>query len=62
MGDMAEEFRKMREYKRERRRLHGIECPKCKELRPKANATILLPGQTCRVDGYRDERPRIKDK
>lgn len=59
MGDMADIFNDMKEYRRKLRREHGVECPKCKQFRPKTNASILLPGQRCRVDGYIDPRPRI---
>ena len=58
MGDMGDDFRAMREERRERRAKFGVECPRCKVLRPKTNASILLPGQRCKVDGYRDPRPR----
>lgn len=58
MGDMGDEYRAMREYRRKRRARFGVECPECKRLRPKTNASILLPQQKCKVDGYRDPRPR----
>lgn len=58
MGDMAESFRAMRDARKERRAKHGVECPECKRLQPKRSPTILLPGQRCKVDGYRDPRPR----
>ncbi len=57
MGDMGEAFNAMKEARRIRRRIFGIECPKCKELRPNAHASILLPQQQCKVDKYRDPRP-----
>lgn len=56
-GDMCKE---MRDERRDLRALYGVECPVCKKNRPKTNATILLPQQRCRVDGYRDPRPRIE--
>jgi hypothetical protein len=58
MSDYGELCRDLRDIKRERRMLHGIECPECKRLRPKTNASILLPAQRCKVDGYRDPRSR----
>jgi hypothetical protein len=58
MGDMGDEFRDYRQYKRDLRERLGVNCPKCSEVRPKANPSILLPGQRCRVDGYQDPRPR----
>ena len=57
MGDMGDYFNAIRDDRRERRALLGIECPQCKIKRPKANPTILLPNQRCKVDGYRDPRP-----
>ena len=35
---------------------HGIACPECRRLQPRRDPSILLPGQKCRVDGYRDRR------
>ena len=58
MSDYGELCRDLRDIKRERRMLYGIECPECKRLRPKTNASILLPAQKCKVDGYRDPRSR----
>lgn len=49
-------YRDVRAARIERRAKFGIECRVCKTQRPKGNATILLPGQICRVDGYRDSR------
>ena len=43
------------------REKHGIECPECKRLQPKRNPTVLLPQQLCKVDGYRDPRPRNQE-
>jgi hypothetical protein len=61
MSEMADVFNEMKARRRERRRLFGVECPECKKLRPKTNASILLPGQKCRVDGYIDPRNRKKE-
>lgn len=58
MSDYGDLCRDMRELKRERRAKFGVECPECKRIRPKTYASILLPGQRCNVDGYRDPRPR----
>lgn len=60
MGDMGDVFRDMRDHRRELRSKYGVECPQCKIVRPKANPSILLPQQRCRVDGYRDPRPRLQ--
>ena len=61
MGDMGDIFNAPREHRKMLREKYGIECPRCKELRPKACATILLPGQKC-FDGYRDPRPRLTEE
>ena len=58
MGDEGEFWRDVKEARRERRAALGVDCPRCRELQPKRDPTILLPGQRCRVDGYRDPRPR----
>jgi hypothetical protein len=56
MGDMGDDFRAWRDDRRKYRNANGVPCPKCKEVRQKAHASILLPGQKCRVDGYVDPR------
>jgi hypothetical protein len=61
MGDHGDYWKDVKAYNKERRTKYGVPCPVCKEKRPKANATILLPKQRCKVDGYQDPRPRIKD-
>ena len=64
MADMGDEFNFWRDARREKRSRLGVECPECKRLMPKANATILLPGQRCGRRGheYRDPRPRESDQ
>jgi hypothetical protein len=44
------------------RALYGLPCPQCKVSRRKTNPSILLPQQRCKVDGYRDNRPRLTDQ
>lgn len=56
MGDVAEYWRDHKNRLKERRRRFGINCPKCSEVRPRTNPSILLPGQRCKVDGYQDPR------
>lgn len=56
-GDDDNDWKFLKEHRRERRRTLGVECPQCRVVRPKAHASILLPGQRCKVDGYRDPRP-----
>lgn len=57
MGDMGDYYNDIRNHRRERRALLGVECPQCRVVRPKTNPSILLPNQRCKVDGYRDPRP-----
>lgn len=61
MSDMGDMFRDLREAKREARAAHGKPCPQCIEKLPRANPTILLPQQRCKIHGYRDPRPRTRD-
>jgi hypothetical protein len=58
MGDVGDTFRAHKEYMRDLKREHGIDCPGCKKRFPKAHPKILLPGQRC-FCGYRDTRPRL---
>lgn len=57
-SEMGEVFNAMKARRRDRKRRFGVECPQCKIGRPKTNASILLPGQTCKVDGYTDPRDK----
>jgi hypothetical protein len=56
MGDEGEFWRDVKEHRREQRAKHGAPCPECIAKLPKANPTILLPGQRCRIHGYKDKR------
>lgn len=58
MGDMGDYFNDLKEIRRDERARFGVPCPQCRVKQPKRNATILLPGQRCKVDGYRDPRAR----
>lgn len=53
VSDMGDDFRAMKRRRAEFRDAFGHECPWCPPYR---NASILFPGQVCRVDGYRDPR------
>ena len=59
---MIDTFRAMKSHKQRLREKYGTECPECRKRRPKACATIMLPQQRCRVDGYIDPRPELTDK
>lgn len=62
MGDMGDIYNAMREERRALRAKFGIPCPHCRDKQPKREPTILLPGQRCKVDGYRDPRPRLTEE
>jgi hypothetical protein len=62
MGDMGELFNALRDERRALRAMYGVNCPECNRLQPKRTPTILLPGQRCKVDRYRDPRPRLTDE
>jgi len=62
IGDVGDYWNDAKEHKRELRSRLGVECPKCKTVRPKAHPSILLPQQQCKVDGYIDPRPIEKEK
>lgn len=62
MGDVGEVFNAIREERRKLRAEHGVNCPQCRVKQPKRTPSILLPGQRCKVDGYRDPRPRLDRK
>lgn len=59
MSELGDTFREFRDYKKDLRAKHGVDCPGCRKVQPKRTPSILLPQQRCRVCGYRDPRPRI---
>ena len=61
MSEMGDDFRFWREQKKNLRRKLGVNCPQCAVVRPKANPSLLLPGQVCLVDGYVDPRKRARE-
>ena len=62
MGDVGDAFKEFNDQKKSAKLKYGIECPECKRLQPKRCPTVLLPQQRCKVDGYRDPRPRLTDE
>jgi hypothetical protein len=62
MSDTIDGFKALEQHKKDIRRKFGVLCPTCKEKRPRAHPSILLPQQLCRVDGYRDPRPELTDE
>ena len=61
MSDYGDMCRDIREAKREVRAKHGVPCPVCKEKLLRAQPTILLPQQRCKIHGYRDPRERTRE-
>lgn len=61
VSDYGDFCRDLRDAKRDARSKHGVPCPECQRLLPKAHPAILLPGQKCRIHGYRDPRKRTAD-
>lgn len=62
MSDTIDDYKAIGDHRKRLRAAYGVPCPRCGEERPRANATILLPQQRCRVDGYRDPRPELTDE
>jgi hypothetical protein len=62
MGETGEYWKEHREYRKSQRSLHGNDCLGCKANYPNRIPTLLMPGQTCRVCGYKRERKTDKKK
>lgn len=62
MSDMIDVFRGIKDHRKAVRRAYGAACPRCLETARRASATILLPQQRCRVDGYVDPRPELSSE
>ena len=61
MSDYGDMCREIRDARREARAKHGVPCPVCVEKLPKAHPSILLPGQRCKIHGFRDPRERTRE-
>jgi hypothetical protein len=61
MSDYGEMCRYIRDGRREAREKHGVPCPECVRLLPRAAPSVLLPQQRCKIHGYRDPRPRTPE-
>lgn len=59
MSETVEMFRMMKSAGKAIRRVHGVPCPRCAEVVPRSSPSLLLPQQVCKVDKYRDPRPRL---
>ena len=57
MSDLGDDFRAMKQQKREWRDKHTVDCPGCPTNR---SPTKLYEGQTCSVCGY--QRPKKEKK
>ena len=60
-SDYGDFCREIRDARREVRAKHGVPCPECVRLLPKASPSILLPQQRCKIHGYRDMWPRTAE-
>jgi hypothetical protein len=58
MSDYGDMCRDLKNAKQKVRAEFGQDCPMCRQLLPKACPSILLPGQRCKIHGYRDPRKR----
>jgi len=61
MSEYGDLCRDIKEARRQARAKHGVPCPMCVELLPRANPTILLPEQRCKIHKYKDPRPRTRE-
>ena len=61
MSDYGDMCRELKDAKRELRVKFGVDCPTCTVKLPKATPSLLLPGQRCKVCGYRDPRQRTAE-
>jgi len=59
MGDTGDIWRAFKEQERIRKAQLGIDCPGCPKVQPKRIPSRLLPGQVCRVCGYRVPRMKL---
>lgn len=62
MSDVAEMYEAIKDHKKRLRATYGIPCPECQRLLPRANPSVLLPQQTCRIHRYKDLRPELTDE
>jgi hypothetical protein len=62
MSDFAEMHQGLKDHKKQLRAKYGIPCPECQRLLPRANPSILLPQQTCRIHRHKDQRPDLTDQ
>lgn len=59
MSEVTEMFQGMKDMRKALRAKYGRNCPECVRLLPKANPSILLPQQSCRIHKFKDPRPEL---
>jgi len=59
MSECAEMLGAIKDMRKALRAKYGLDCPVCIEKLPRANPSILLPRQLCRIHKYRDPRPEL---
>jgi hypothetical protein len=59
VSDMIDDFRALKSHRQQVRKVFGKPCPICVDTLPKANPSILLPQQMCRIHHFRDPRPEL---
>lgn len=52
MSEAGEIFQVHRDFRKAKRAAFGVNCTGCAKARPKAPASILLPGQRCKEGWY----------
>lgn len=62
MSDTMDDYQAMADHRKAVRAKFGVNCPRCRQVRPKCHPTILLPQQRCKVDGYLDPRPSLTNE
>ena len=62
MSDVIDDYRALREFRREQKAKYGIDCPGCVARFPKRSPTRLLPGGRCRVCGFHDRRVPLEEE
>lgn len=62
MSEVADIYQGIKDHKKRLRAKYGINCPECVRLLPRANPTILLPGQRCKIHKYTDPREELTDQ
>jgi hypothetical protein len=61
MSEIGDDFKALADHRKILRAKYGVSCPRCRQQRPRGNASLLLPQQRCKIDGYVDERPELTE-